>query len=1147
MRSKPAIVVVLLGCIFVFGTGIAAEPDAKTLIVGSEQNFPPFALGDSAENASGFSVELWHDVARHSHLQYELRVQPFHQILQDFQSGRIDVLINLAQSDERRNFADFSVPHTIVNGAIFVRKHQSGIETEADLADKSLIVMKSDLAHDYAVAQGWQKNLILVDTIAHGFELLSTGQHDAMMTSKLAGLQTLQRLGITNVRVLDENAGYSQKFSFAVRKGESDLLASINEGLAVSKAGGTYDDLYETWFGIYETRSLPAFLIALPLLLAAIFIGIYINLYRRRRAERIQAALSLQASQRALIESEHKLNVVLDNVSAYIYLKDLQGRYLYANRLVRELFHASLDEIVGNGDEKFFNREHAEMIRANDARVLARGEIFRAEETHAPIGTGKTTTYWSVKIPLRHEDGEIYALLGISTDITERKIAEQRERDRAGVLEQLAGAEPLPRILESIVRNVEQENPQMLCSVLLLDDTRQHLHTAAAPSLPDAFNQAVNGETIGEGKGSCGTAAFTGHRVIVDDIRTHPYWRDYKHLAESAGLAACWSEPILDSEGRVLGTFAIYHRQPSRPNQQDIALIEHAATLAGIAIERSLAQESLKLAAMVYQNTSEAMMITDAENRIIAINPAFTELTGYPADRVLGKDPSILSSGRHDDAFYQDLWNNLNLHGHWQGEVWNRRSNGEEYVEWLTINTIYSDDGKVLRRVALFSDITEKKKVDELVWLQANYDTLTQLPNRRLFMDRLAQEIRKAHREKQQVALLFLDLDRFKEVNDTLGHHMGDELLIIAAQRIRACVRDSDTVARLGGDEFTIIIPELADVSNVGRVAQNIISSLSTYFQLETEQAYVSASIGITVYPEDADNVEDMLKNADQAMYAAKSAGRSCYRFFTHSMQQSAQLRMRLSRDLIRALQEDEFMVYYQPIVALSDNRIHKAEALLRWQHPTQGFISPTEFIPIAEDIGAIHNIGNWVFAQVTAQLVKWKKRYGPDFQISINKSPAQFHADGKTHDVWLDMLLSNDLNGSNIAVEITEGLLLNADASITEKLLNFSEAGIQVAIDDFGTGYSSLAYLKRFDIDYLKIDQSFIHNLSEDSSDYALCEAIVVMAHKLELKVIAEGVETEEQRRLLCAIGCDYAQGYLFARPVPAEEFETLMAAQLH
>ena len=558
--------------------------------------------------------------------------------------------------------------------------------------------------------------------------------------------------------------------------------------------------------------------------------------------------------------------------------------------------------------------------------------------------------------------------------------------------------------------------------------------------------------------------------------------------------------------------------------------------------ERRKTEEELRIAAMVYQDSSEAMMVTDAANEILAVNPAFETITGYSANEAIGKNPNIMKSGRHGKDIYQALWQALNTVGYWQGEMWNRRKNGELFAALITINTTFHSDGSVHRRVLLFSDITAKKQSEEMLWWQANFDALTGLPNRNLFRDHLSQELRKAKRTSAPLALMFLDLDGFKYVNDTLGHDMGDVLLKAAADRLNSCIRESDAVARLGGDEFTVILSELQDTGSVERVAGAILSKLATPFCLGDEIVYVSASIGITLYPEDGTEIEDLLKNADQAMYAAKQEGRNRYHYFTSSMQETAQMRMRLVNDLRVALEGNQFEVVYQPIVELSSGIIHKAEALIRWQHPIRGLINPLEFIPLAEDTGMIIAFGNWVFHEAAKQAAKWRELHHPAFQVSVNISPVQFRNEGIDSSIWFEHLRVLGLPAQGVVVEITEGLLLEATSRVKDQLLAFRDAGIEVALDDFGVGYSSLSYLKKFDIDYLKIDQSFVRNLAEGSDDMALCEAIIVMAHKLGLKVIAEGVETIEQKRLLANAECDYAQGYLFSPPVSGSHLEKLL-----
>ncbi|WP_051937701.1 EAL domain-containing protein [Ferriphaselus sp. R-1] len=630
---------------------------------------------------------------------------------------------------------------------------------------------------------------------------------------------------------------------------------------------------------------------------------------------------------------------------------------------------------------------------------------------------------------------------------------------------------------------------------------------------------------------------FIGH---TPEIVSAPGLNDATSIAQQVALAYA-------GEAQAFEFWAVRANGEVFPKEVHLYPGEHFGQKVVIAIaqditERKRMEEARQLAQLVYQHTSEGLMVCDADNHILAVNPAFTETTGYTFEEVQGKTPRILHSGRQPPEFYRAMWEQLGSEGHWQGEIWNRRKSGEIFPEWLVINTIYHSGGSVDRRVGIFSDISARKQSEELIWRQANFDTLTELPNRRMFRDRLRIEVSKAHREGHMLALLFIDLDRFKEVNDTLGHEAGDQLLVQAALRITACLRETDTVARLGGDEFTVILPGLNDCNDVERIAQTLITRLSEPFTLlDIHEAYVSASIGIAIYPDDGQDESDLIKHADQAMYAAKAGGRNRYSYFTHALQEVAQNRLRLANALRGALEFGQMHVVFQPIVRLSDGHIHKAEALLRWQHPVRGFVSPAEFIPLAEEIGLIGELGNWVFRQSMDWVQRWHALHQGELQVSVNMSPLQFHG-ADTSQSWDEYLSGAQLTGHNVIIEITEGLLLHADPSITDKLLRYRDLGIQVAIDDFGTGYSSLAYLRKFDIDYLKIDQAFVRPLDEDVDSQVLVEAIVVMAHKLGLKVIAEGVETEAQRDFLRGIGCDYGQGYVFSRPVQPEAFTAVL-----
>jgi len=547
-----------------------------------------------------------------------------------------------------------------------------------------------------------------------------------------------------------------------------------------------------------------------------------------------------------------------------------------------------------------------------------------------------------------------------------------------------------------------------------------------------------------------------------------------------------------------------------------------------------------EVASLIYKNSAQAMCITDYSNAIININPAFTKITGYTFEDVVGKNPNILSSNTHSEKFYKDMWISINNRGHFSGEVENKRKNGEIFSSILTINSVKNQDGLVDHYIGLFTDINEKKKAEEKIIKQANYDSLTNLYNRRIFQIQLEEEIHKTNRSKIPFALFFIDLDHFKDVNDTLGHEIGDIVLIEAARRIQKNIRESDILSRFGGDEFTLILRDLKDSSFLEKIATNIIDSLSKTFYIAGEEIHISASIGIAVYPSDAENSVDLLKNADHAMYEAKKEGRSRYEYFVDSMHTSAKNDRELISSLHNAIDLHQFEIYYQPIIDLSNNEVKKAEALLRWNKPEEGVICPDKFISLAEKSGLIVKIGEWVYKETMRQNSLWKSKYDKNLQVSINKSPVQFRVDVDI-DNWMDFMKTLGLSGKEISIEITENVLMEAERSTKNKLIKYGSEGIEISIDDFGTGYSSLSYLKKFNVDYIKIDKTFVESICEDEKDLALCEAMIVMAHKLDIKVIAEGIETLEQKELLVSLGCDYGQGYFFSYPLPALEFEKI------
>jgi diguanylate cyclase (GGDEF)-like protein/PAS domain S-box-containing protein len=860
-------------------------------------------------------------------------------------------------------------------------------------------------------------------------------------------------------------------------------------------------------------------------------------------------------------------------------------------------------------------------------------------------------------------------LCGTHQNITERKFTEQREKSRFHVLELLTKGEPLPAILEAIVRSVEQENPEMLCSILLLDDAEKHLLSGAAPSLPGFYNAAIDGIEIGLGVGSCGTAAFTNERIIVGDIQTHPYWSPYKELASKAGLGACWSEPIRSTQGKVLGTFAIYHHNTYHPTADNLNLIEQTAYLASIAIEqaqsnlalknnelrfqqllqsipavavqgydmegnvrywnkaseqlygysadeaidqsmfdliippamkseiqdamqnmleskepipsgectlmtkdgtevdvfsshayihipgqlpemfcidvdlteRKQAEEKIKLAANVFTHAGESISITDTEGIIIDVNDTFIATTGYCREEVIGQNPRILKSGRQPREFYDDMWQALIKEGYWSGEVWNRRKNGEVYAEMKTISAVYNEQGITTHYVALGNDITPMKSHQEQLERIAHFDILTNLPNRSLLADRLSQAMLQCDRHKQSLAVVFLDLDGFKLVNDTHGHDVGDELLIALSVRMKVALREGDSLARIGGDEFVAVLADLINVEDCEPILDRLLLAASEPVTIGDVIFNVSASIGVTIYPRDNVDADLLMRHADQAMYVAKGSGKNRYHLFD-TVQDDAVKIQRESLSAIRnALDNNQFVLHYQPKVNMKTGTVIGVEALIRWHHPERGLLNPMEFLPVIENNPMSVEVGEWVIDTALTQINSWQEMgLTLPAGISVNIAAKQLQQPDFTNRLTTLLAAHPDVDPCYLELEILETSALDDIHHASTVISTCMGLGVNFALDDFGTGYSSLTYLRRLPASLIKIDQSFVRDMLNDADDLAIVEGVIALAKSFKRDVIAEGVESIEHGTALLQLGCELAQGYGIARPMPARDVLT-------
>ena len=553
--------------------------------------------------------------------------------------------------------------------------------------------------------------------------------------------------------------------------------------------------------------------------------------------------------------------------------------------------------------------------------------------------------------------------------------------------------------------------------------------------------------------------------------------------------------------------------------------------------ERSQLLNQLRLSKLVIDHTSDAVIITNAEAKIIETNPAFSRITGYSRNEALGNTPRLYRSDHHDAGFYIELWQQLNRDGHWRGEIWNRKKDGSLFPAWVSINRVGELEDEQRQYIGVFSDISNIKQVEKELERIAYYDPLTGLPNRALFHDRLQHELATARRHKHQLALLFLDLDRFKYVNDSFGHSVGDALLKIIAERLSSEVRENDTVTRLGGDEFTVIISESAHIGHTTQLVKRILARINQPINLAGQQLHVSASIGIALYPDDGDNSETLIQHADMAMYQAKAQGRNAFHYFTDILHQRASSRLLLENELREALEKNQFVLYYQPKLELNSRRVVGMEALVRWVHPEKGIISPLAFIPVAEESGLIIPLGQWVLEEACRQTELWHQQGWSHLRVAVNLSARQFKKVGLVDDISLTLQQSG-LKPSALELEITESMVVEDGSAAVKVLTQLRSLGVEISIDDFGTGYSNLRYLKQFPLNSLKIDRGFVGEITVDREDAAIVKAIILMARGLGLNVIAEGIETQEQLDFLLLHQCSMGQGFLFSPPIAADQF---------
>ncbi|MDO8651938.1 MAG: EAL domain-containing protein [Undibacterium sp.] len=723
------------------------------------------------------------------------------------------------------------------------------------------------------------------------------------------------------------------------------------------------------------------------------------------------------------------------------------------------------------------------------------------------------------------------------------------------ILEMIALDKPLTHILQDVCDRMERllDNGG-LCAIMLLDSGTQSLTLGAAPSLPENFCSELENIPVGLNSGSCAAAIHNDLITIVEDIASSPLWKNCADIALQQGLHSCWSLPIRTAFNVVLGTIDVYHHARHSPTEDEQALIMDASDLIALAIDKKHMEQSLEESEERYRavvtNLTEGIMVLGSKGQILTCNPSaerilkitdastvgrrhryFKRIISEDGSQIkIGEDPASTVFRTGTPIFNLSI--GLELHDH--------------TIAWLLVNVLPINQVSNSATTAVlisFTDTTEVRETQRQLHYIASHDALTGLPNRHQLSQRLTLALANAQYQKKKVAVLFLDLDRFKNVNDTAGHAAGDTLLCDVATRLNSCIRTTDMLVRLGGDEFVIVAEDFDNALHLKDLAERVLARMREPFMIDSNEYHLGSSIGISIFPHDASDGPTLLRCADSAMYLAKESGRNNYQFFTTELNVRAQHRYALEKNLRRALTEQEFLVYYQPKVCLKTSRIVGAEALIRWQMPDLGLIPPNEFIPISEEIGLILPIGRWVLEQSCRQAKIWREKFSPDLVISVNISPKQFQDPSLLQ--FIQQVLSNiGLPGQALQLEITEGLLMGEAELLLPVFNAIKKLGVSISLDDFGTGFSSLSYLQRFPIDNLKIDRSFIRDIPQNQDSVVLTRAIIAMANALGMSVTAEGVEKADQMFFLTDSGCQEMQGFYFSKPLPVSDFENLLTS---
>ena len=1064
------------------------------LRLGVDASWPPFEFRDEKGLYTGLAADYVELIKNRLGVSIK-PVEPYDwsSVLELAKEGSLDWLPGIMSTPERQKTLAFTRPYLDFPIVILAHKGGPAPKNIDELYGLKIAVVENYAPHELLHAQHPDLNLVALPNVSSALQALATDQVDAMVGDLASSVWSLRQLKLDGLYVSGETP-YRYQLAMAVPKEQTILLRLLDKVMA-DMSPAEVEAIQARWIGSagnYQGLWRGFLLYVLPGILLLVTVLIVVVRINRRLSSEIARRVALEQELRS---SEYRYRGLVESLSAIAWEAQLEDySYTYVSPQAETLIGYPLAEWLTPG---FWER----IVHPDDlprAKAFCEGEI-KAGRDHSidyRVITAEGKTLWLRDIITLTTYNQTPVLRGLMINISETKQTEEALRLSEEKFAKAFHASPdgllLSRQSDGLLIEINEGFSRL---------TGYDKASALKRSSLD-LNIWVDVHQRSE------LLALLTQNGFVRDFRCH-----LRHKSGRIRLCEVSSRPL-------------------KIGDEDCML-----TIARDITERQQMQEKLLQTATVFESTAEGILFTDPAQTITAVNRAFTEITGYSEAEALGQTPRILASSQHDSAFFAAMWHQLSGEGHWQGEIYNKRKNGEVYPSWMTISAVHNPENIVTHFVAVFADISSLKHAQARLDHQVHHDPLTGLPNRLLFESRLDQIINQQKAEGQHAAVLFLDLDRFKNINDSLGHPVGDLLLKGITVRLKVQLRDIDTVARLGGDEFIILLPGLQQPRDAEVIANKLLACFSAPFLAGEHELFISASIGISVYPHDGTDVATLVKNADAAMYRSKLKGRNRVERYTHDLTSQARERVILEQELRRALERNELSLFYQPKISLPDLGLVGAEALIRWTHPTLGVIAPERFIHLAEENGMIIQVGDWVLERACMQLNEWNQAYEPFGPVSVNLAGAQLHQPRLVARIR-QLLKKYSLTPGCLQLEITENFIMNQTEEALDVLHQLKRLGVQLAIDDFGTGYSSLSYLKRLPLDTLKIDQSFVRGLPHDPNDEAIVRAIIALGHSMQFTVIAEGVENEAQQDFLAKAGCEQIQGYIVSVPLSAEEF---------